>query len=78
VGRIIGILLLCFLVGAVLALFGTTPRTLFTDAWGATVSVWGVVVDALAWAMPYILLGAIVVVPILVISWLLKAARRGG
>jgi hypothetical protein len=77
VGRIIGLLVLCFLVGLVLAFFGTTPRTILTDAWGTIVSVWGFVVDLLAWAMPYILLGAVVVVPIAVIGWILRIARRG-
>jgi Na+/H+-dicarboxylate symporter len=76
-GRILGILFLCFVIGVVLTFLGTTPRTLFTDVWGAILDVWGFVVDLLAWALPYILLGAIVVVPIAVISWLLRAARRG-
>jgi hypothetical protein len=78
VGRILGILLLCFIVGVVLAFLGTTPTTLFSDAWGVIIGVWGFVVDLLAWAMPYILLGAIVVVPIAVLSWILKAAKRRG
>lgn len=75
-GRILGLLFLCFIVGVVLAFFGTTPTTLFSDLWNAAVSAWGTVVDLLAWAMPYITLGAMVVVPIAVISWLLRLARR--
>ena len=76
VGRILGLLLLCFVVGVVLAFFGTTPTTLFGDLWGALLGAWGAVVDLLAWAMPYIALGAMVVVPIAVVSWLLRLARR--
>jgi hypothetical protein len=76
VGRIIGLVLLCFLVGVVLAFFGTTPATIFTDLWRAAVDAWGVVVDVLTWAMPYILLGAVVVVPIAVIAWVLRLAKR--
>jgi hypothetical protein len=40
------------------------------------IAAWGPVVDLLAWAMPYIALGAMVVVPIVVVSWLLRLARR--
>jgi len=76
VSRVLGFLLLCFVVGVVLAFFGTSPQTIFTDAWGVILGVWGFVVDLLAWAFPYILLGAVVVVPIAVISWVMKAARR--
>jgi Na+/H+-dicarboxylate symporter len=76
VGRILGLLLLCFIVGVVLAFLGATPTTLFGDLWGALVRAWGTVVDLLAWAMPYIILGAMVVVPIAVISWLLRLAKR--
>jgi hypothetical protein len=76
VGRILSLLLLCFIVGVVLAFFGTTPTTLFGDLWGMMLAAWGTVVDLLAWAMPYIALGAMVVVPIAVVSWLLRLARR--
>jgi Na+/H+-dicarboxylate symporter len=76
VGRILGLLLLCFIVGVVLAFLGTTPATLFRDLWGALLGAWGTVVDVFAWAMPYIVLGAMVVVPIAVVSWLLRLARR--
>ena len=75
-GRILGLLLLCFVVGVVLAFFGTTPRTIFSDLWGALVAAWGVVVDVLAWAMPYIALGAMIVIPLAVVSWLIRLARR--
>jgi hypothetical protein len=76
VGRIVSLLLLCFIVGVVLAFFGTTPTTLFGDLWGMLIAAWGTVVDLFAWAMPYIALGAMVVVPIAVVSWLLRLARR--
>jgi hypothetical protein len=76
VARLVGLLILCFVVGVVLTLLGATPRTIFSDLWGALVGAWGVVVDALAWAMPYILLGAMVVVPLAVLGWVLRLARR--
>jgi hypothetical protein len=76
VARLVGLLVLCFVVGVVLTFLGATPRTIFSDLWGALVGAWGMVVDTLAWAMPYILLGAMVVVPIAVVSWLLRLARR--
>lgn len=75
-GRILGLLLLCFIVGVVLAFLGTTPATLFGDLWAWLLAAWATVVDVFAWAMPYILLGAMVVVPIAVVSWLLRLARR--
>jgi hypothetical protein len=76
VGRILGLLLLCFIVGVMLAFLGTTPATLFRDLWAWLLAAWATVVDVFAWAMPYIVLGAMVVVPIAVVSWLLRLARR--
>jgi hypothetical protein len=76
VGRILGLLLLCFVVGVVLAFLGTTPATLFSDLTGALLHAWGIVVDLLGWALPYIILGAMVVLPLAVVSWLIRLARR--
>jgi hypothetical protein len=77
VRRILGLLFLCLVVGLVLAFFGTTPRTIFSDVLGTIERVAGLVLDFATWAVPYIVLGAIVVVPIAVIGWLMRVARRG-
>jgi hypothetical protein len=77
VRRILSLLILCLIVGLVLAFFGTTPRTIFSDALGTIERVASLALDAATWAIPYIVLGAIVVVPIAVIGWLMRAVRRG-
>jgi hypothetical protein len=77
VRRIFSLLVLCLVVGLVLAFFGTTPRTIFSDVLGTIERVASLALDAATWAVPYIVLGAIVVVPIAVIGWLMRAVRRG-
>jgi len=83
--RIVNLLVLCLLVGLVLAFLGVTPHSIFTDTWYTVRSVWdlmlrfaGVGMDALTWAMQYILLGAVIVVPIALVSLLLRVAKRRG
>ena len=77
VRRIFSLLVLCLVVGLVLAFFGTTPRTVFYDMLGVIERVAALGLNAASWAVQYIALGAIVVVPIAVIGWLMRAVRRG-
>jgi hypothetical protein len=74
IGRIIGVLVLCWLVGLFLAHLGIAARGILTDTWHTILSVGRLVGDAVVWALPYTLLGAVVVVPLAILG--LVAKRR--
>ncbi|HFA59429.1 MAG TPA: hypothetical protein ENJ83_01925 [Rhodospirillales bacterium] len=73
---VLKLLIASFLVGLVLALFDVTPREVLAWARGLLRELasdfWGWV----NWALSYVLIGAVVVVPIWAISYLFKALRR--
>ncbi|HXO90457.1 MAG TPA: DUF6460 domain-containing protein [Stellaceae bacterium] len=75
IGRAIGALVLCLLVGLLLTHFGIAARGILTDTWHTILSVGRLVGDVIQWAVPYTLLGAVVVVPLLLIGFVF---RRGG
>lgn len=76
--RLIGLVLLCFVVGIVLAALGVTPRTLYADTWNAIRSAYDLAARLIDWALPYILLGALVVVPLAVVGFVIRLARGRG
>ncbi len=73
---IVKLLIASFLVGLGLALFDVTPREVV--AWGRDLlreiaaDFWGWA----SWALSYVLLGAVVVVPVWAVFYLLRALRR--
>jgi Na+/H+-dicarboxylate symporter len=76
VGRLIGVLVLCLLVGLFLTHLGIAARGIFTDTWHTILSVGRLAGDLVMWAVPYTLLGAVVVVPLLLIGLLAKRGFR--
>jgi Na+/H+-dicarboxylate symporter len=74
IGRAIGVLVLCLLVGLFLAHLGIAARGIVTDTWHTILSVGRLVGDVIMWALPYTLLGAVVVVPMLILG---LVAKRG-
>ena len=76
VGRAIGLIVLCFLVGLLLSRLGITARSILTDTWGTIVSVFVVLADWLQWAIPYTLLGAVIVVPLFLLGALQRFAGK--
>ena len=74
IGRAIGALVLCLLVGLLLTHFGIAARSILTDTWHTVLAVGRLVGDLIVWAVPYTLLGAVVVVPLLLIGFVF---RRG-
>mgnify|MGYP001547280620 CR=1 FL=1 len=73
---IVKLALLSLAVGLVLTFFDITPEHLLLH-FGATVrSVFHLVSDAVRWAVPYVLLGATVVVPIWLIAHLWHSPRN--
>jgi hypothetical protein len=75
IGRAIGVVVLCLLVGLLLTHLGIAARGILTDTWHTILSVGRLVGDLVEWAVPYTLLGAVVVVPLALIGFALK---RGG
>jgi hypothetical protein len=75
VGRLIGVLVLCFLAGLFLSRLGIT-RGILTDTWATILSVFTLLGDLVGWAIPYVLLGAVVVVPLVVLSLVHRYTRR--
>jgi len=72
---IIQVLIACFLVGLTLSFLGIDPVTLITDAWRIFPATLDMVVEAWQWAWPYILTGAVVVIPLVAVSLVLRTLR---
>lgn len=73
---VINLLVACLLVGLLLTWLGIDPVALLNGAWAAIQDAPRAVADAAGWAVPYILTGAIVVVPVAVIVLLLRLIRQ--
>ena len=76
IGRAIGVLVLCLLVGLLLTHLGIAARGILTDTWHTILSVGRLVGEMVQWALPYTLLGAVVVVPFLLIGFAIKRGVR--
>jgi len=79
VSTIIKVLIVSLLVGFALTLFDITPKQLLANLGGTVQDIFEVGVSMVEWAVPYILLGAVIVVPIWIIMklWAVVSARRG-
>ena len=75
-GTLLKLFILSLVVGVVLSVFDIDPENLLGAIGGAAESIFRVIVDALEWAVPFVLIGAVVVVPIWLILTLLRLARR--
>ncbi len=76
IGRAIGVLVLCLLVGLLLTHLGIAARGILTDTWHTILSVGRLVGALVEWALPYTLLGAVIVVPLLLIGFVIKRGIR--
>jgi len=76
IGRLIGVVVLCLLVGLFLTHLGIAARGILTDTWHTILSVGRLVGDVITWAVPYTLLGAVVVVPLLIVGLVVKRTWR--
>ncbi|MDA0703314.1 MAG: DUF6460 domain-containing protein [Proteobacteria bacterium] len=74
-GILIRLLILSFVVGFILNVLDLDPGSLLRNIGGTVESIFMTVVDAVRWAVPHILIGAIVVVPIWLVFYLLRYAR---
>jgi succinate dehydrogenase hydrophobic anchor subunit len=76
IGRLIGLLVLCLLVGLLLTHLGIAARGILTDTWRTVLAVFRLAGDIIWWAVPYILLGAVVVVPVSLVALIARRGRR--
>ena len=76
-GRAIGLFVLCVLVGLLLENLGITAHGIAYDTWHTIGAVFRRLADLLEWSLPYALLGAIVVLPLSLISFLQHRRGRG-
>jgi hypothetical protein len=76
VGRAIGLFVLCVLVGLFLETIGISARGILYDTWHTVGAVFRRLGDLLDWAIPYALLGAVIVVPLMLLGMLEKRRRR--
>jgi len=72
---IIKLLIACFLVGLALVYFNVSPQELLLDMFNIVKRVAQWCVSRFGTAMSYILLGAVVVIPIWLVFYLLRAVR---
>lgn len=75
-GWIIRTLVLCFVVGFVLSFLRIDPASILTNSWQTVQDIVALMIDAGSWALPYILIGAVVVVPLSVIGLVLRWRSR--
>ena len=77
VGRAIGLFVLCVLVGLFLERIGITVHGLVFDTWQTLLALYHKVANLIVWSLPYALLGAIIVVPLTVLSLVGRSRHRG-
>ncbi|KAA5805198.1 hypothetical protein F1654_04225 [Alkalicaulis satelles] len=77
---IVLLVVLCVVVGLVLAAFRIDPAELWVDFFGAVARAWSAFFESigstLRWAVQYLLLGAVIVVPIWIVVRVITAASR--
>ncbi|WP_245636691.1 hypothetical protein [Azospirillum thiophilum] len=75
VGWIIRTLVLCFAVGFVLSFLRIDPASILTNSWETVQDIVSLAVEAGRWALPYILIGAVIVVPLSLIGLIVRWNR---
>lgn len=76
VSTVIKLAIVCFLVGLLLAFFDVDPVSLMRHLPDTVYAIFETLLGWTRRAVPYIMLGAIVVIPIWIIRVLLRAARN--
>lgn len=76
VSTIIKIVIFSLLVGLALAFFDISPRSLVENLGETVVDIYEVVLSFLKWSLKYVLLGAVVVVPIWLVFFLIGLAKK--
>ncbi len=76
VSTIVKLAIISLLVGMALAFFDISPRSLVENLGGTVVEIYEVILRFLRWAVQYILLGAVVVLPIWLVFFLIRLAKK--
>ncbi len=69
---VIRLFIASLLVGLVLSVLNVTPQRLLQSIGGTAEQIFDVGVSAIEWAVPFVLIGAVVVIPL----WLLRVIWR--
>jgi len=72
---LIKVLLFSFVIGVLISFFEITPQALLENFGETVQSIFELVAGAVEWAVQYILIGAVVVVPIWLIFFVFSKAR---
>ena len=73
---VLKLILLSFVVGLIVAVAGVEPMQLWNDLFGTVSEVWHLFWDTTNWAVKYVVLGAIIVIPLWIILTLLQKASE--
>jgi hypothetical protein len=76
VSTIVKIAIISLLVGLALAFFNIDPRSLLENLGETVVDIYEVVLSFLKWSLKHVLLGAVVVVPIWLVFFLIGIAKK--
>ena len=77
-GFVLRVLGVCLIVGLALSFLGIDPVEMIRDTPRAIARVFGVGVDAVMWAVPYVLTGAVIVVPVAALILVRRGFRKRG
>jgi len=75
-GTLLKLFFLSLIVGVVLSALDVKPESLLGAIGGTAEGIFNSLVDALEWAVPFVLIGAVVVIPVWLILAALRHARR--
>lgn len=72
----IKIALWCFFIGLILVFFGLDPLELWIWLGEAAQGLFDLAIDFAGWIGPFMLIGAVIVLPIAAIRWLMRRAKQ--
>lgn len=75
---VVKLAVISLLVGMALAFFDITPQRLLEHLGSTVIEIYRLVLRFLRWAIEYILIGAVVVVPVWFALFLIRVARKKG
>lgn len=73
---LVRLFILSLIIGLVLSAFDIRPESLLGALGGTVEGIFNVIANAVEWAVPFVLIGAVVVIPIWLILSAIRIARR--
>lgn len=74
---IVKLVLVCFVVGLLISFFDIDPKELLANFGETVQDIFALAARFIEWSVKYVLLGAVVVVPVWLVFFLLNKAVRG-